>query len=287
MQPGHQRRPRRAAEGTVVELREPDAFRRQPIQVRRLNLAAVAAEIGKAHVVGQDDDDVRAVGGTAIRDDARQQQDHRDPAGNGENNRLHGWATVRRWSRVPKKTENTALRPAATRACRAVRISVPVAATANQMPRRAFPPHLIARARPAEAAQGIQGIKPATGTGHAPGSGVRKLTSFRERCLSRFPASRRQPAGRPLCGEAGRGQTTLPFHLPAPVFLPAFCHRIGPRKLAGKLGQEHQFVSGLDGRVAIGRYSNKLSPLSSRLRRVANRLRQERCIAPRRTRKRC
>ena len=44
----------------VVELREAQPVRRQPVEVRRLDLAAVAAEVGEAHVVVEDQDDVRA-----------------------------------------------------------------------------------------------------------------------------------------------------------------------------------------------------------------------------------
>ena len=62
IEPGDQRRPRRAAAGTVVELREPHAARRQRVEVRRRNLAAVAADVREAHVVDQHDDDVRPLG---------------------------------------------------------------------------------------------------------------------------------------------------------------------------------------------------------------------------------
>src|SRR5207248_11128909 len=42
-----------------VELREAQALARQPVEVGRLDLAAVAAEVGVAHVVVQDQHDVR------------------------------------------------------------------------------------------------------------------------------------------------------------------------------------------------------------------------------------
>ena len=45
MLPSHQRRPRGTAERAVVELREAHALRRQSVEVRRLDLAAVAAEV--------------------------------------------------------------------------------------------------------------------------------------------------------------------------------------------------------------------------------------------------
>ena len=59
MQSRHQGRTRRAAERTVVELREPQAVRGQAVQIRRLDLAAVAAEVGVAHVIRENNDDVR------------------------------------------------------------------------------------------------------------------------------------------------------------------------------------------------------------------------------------
>jgi len=54
IQAGQQRRPRGAAARGVVELGEPEAVGRQRIQVRRLNLPAATAQVGKADVVGQD-----------------------------------------------------------------------------------------------------------------------------------------------------------------------------------------------------------------------------------------
>ena len=59
IQAGEQARPGRAAAGRVVELREPQAAGGQPVEVRRVDLAAVAADVREAHVVGEDDDDVR------------------------------------------------------------------------------------------------------------------------------------------------------------------------------------------------------------------------------------
>ena len=63
---GQQAGPGRAAAGGVVELGEPEPAGGERVQVRRADLAAVAAEVGEAHVVGQDDDDVgprRGIGG--------------------------------------------------------------------------------------------------------------------------------------------------------------------------------------------------------------------------------
>ena len=59
MQAGQQRCARRAAARRVVELREAHAVRGQAVEVRRADLAAVAAEIREAHVVGEDQHDVR------------------------------------------------------------------------------------------------------------------------------------------------------------------------------------------------------------------------------------
>ncbi len=77
VQPGHQRRARRAAAGGVVELRQPDALGREPVDVRGVDLAAEAADVGEPHVVREDQDDVRppvtahAVTFSAVRDGRR------------------------------------------------------------------------------------------------------------------------------------------------------------------------------------------------------------------------
>ena len=52
---------RGAATRRVVELREANAALRERIDVRRGNLAAVAAEVGEAHVIHEDDEDVGAL----------------------------------------------------------------------------------------------------------------------------------------------------------------------------------------------------------------------------------
>jgi hypothetical protein len=51
--------PRGIAPGGIVELREANAVRREAVDVRRANLRAVAADVGKAHVVRQDEHDIR------------------------------------------------------------------------------------------------------------------------------------------------------------------------------------------------------------------------------------
>src|SRR3954454_138552 len=62
MQAGQQRGARRAAARGVVELRVTQPVRRKTIEVRRLDLAAVTANVRKAHVVVEDEQDVGAVG---------------------------------------------------------------------------------------------------------------------------------------------------------------------------------------------------------------------------------
>jgi hypothetical protein len=59
---GEQARPRRATARGVVELREAEAVGGECVECGRVDLAAVAAEIGEAHVVGEDDDDVGLLG---------------------------------------------------------------------------------------------------------------------------------------------------------------------------------------------------------------------------------
>ena len=62
IQPCQERRPGGAAPGAVVHLGEPYPFRRHPVQVWRGDLRAEAADIGIAHIVCKDQNDVRAVG---------------------------------------------------------------------------------------------------------------------------------------------------------------------------------------------------------------------------------
>src|SRR5690606_2113946 len=64
---GEKRRPRRAAAPGVVKLREAKAVLRESIEGRRPDLAAVAAEVGEAHVVREDDDDVGTLIGGRLR----------------------------------------------------------------------------------------------------------------------------------------------------------------------------------------------------------------------------
>ena len=73
-----------------VEVRQARSFLRQPIEMGRANvLAAVTAQVGIAHVVGQDQDDVRPLRtgrplGTSGRDDKQRKQAGRDDAHRGD-----------------------------------------------------------------------------------------------------------------------------------------------------------------------------------------------------------
>ena len=58
MQAGQQRRPRRAAPGSIVELRIAQTLAREPIEIWGLNFATKAAEVGEPHVVVQYQDNV-------------------------------------------------------------------------------------------------------------------------------------------------------------------------------------------------------------------------------------
>ena len=63
---GQQRCAGRAAAARVVELSEAQSLRCQRVQVRRRDLAPVASDVGEAHVIGHDDDDVRALAGDGL-----------------------------------------------------------------------------------------------------------------------------------------------------------------------------------------------------------------------------
>ena len=74
---GHQRRARRPAAARVVELREPDPARRQAVEVRGGNLAAVAPDVREAEVVGQDHEEVGAMrGGVDLARPPRRDREH-------------------------------------------------------------------------------------------------------------------------------------------------------------------------------------------------------------------
>ena len=71
---------RGVALGRVGELAESQPARREPIQVRRLDLAAVAAEVGVSEVVGHDDQHVgarRLGGGRAATEGNKEHREHK------------------------------------------------------------------------------------------------------------------------------------------------------------------------------------------------------------------
>jgi hypothetical protein len=73
---------RRPAAGRVVELREPQAIFCQPVEDRRLNFTAIAAEVGVPQIIGQNDQDVgtrRGAGGTQLRYRNQQQRGKTGP----------------------------------------------------------------------------------------------------------------------------------------------------------------------------------------------------------------
>ena len=61
VQSRQQRCARGAATRRVVELRESQSAVRQPVKVRRLHLAAVAAEVGITHVIVQNQQNIRSL----------------------------------------------------------------------------------------------------------------------------------------------------------------------------------------------------------------------------------
>ena len=61
IEPGQQACPARAASADVVELRESQPAGREGIQVRRVDLAAIAADVAETDIIGEQDDDVRSI----------------------------------------------------------------------------------------------------------------------------------------------------------------------------------------------------------------------------------
>ena len=74
VEPGQERSARRTAAARVVELGEAQPVFRERVEVRRGDLGTVAPEVGEAHVVDQDHDDVRLGGGRRQGGDAREKQ---------------------------------------------------------------------------------------------------------------------------------------------------------------------------------------------------------------------
>ncbi len=65
IQPSQQRSARRAAPGHVVKLRKAKALLRHRVDVWRMNLAAVTSQVGKAHVIGENNNNVGRGAGAA------------------------------------------------------------------------------------------------------------------------------------------------------------------------------------------------------------------------------
>ena len=78
---GQQGRAGRAAACRVVEVAETQAVRGQQVEVGRVDLAAVAAQVGEAHVVRHDEDDVGPGRGVDTAATGKQQGDCRDQHG--------------------------------------------------------------------------------------------------------------------------------------------------------------------------------------------------------------
>jgi hypothetical protein len=72
--PGEQSRPGGAAARAIVELREAHALGRQFVYVGCEDFRALTAEVGKAKVVGNNDDHIRARGRAVRRQTWRMQQ---------------------------------------------------------------------------------------------------------------------------------------------------------------------------------------------------------------------
>jgi hypothetical protein len=64
IQTSQQRRARRTATRGIMELSKTDAALRKLVDVRRGKLAAITTEVGKAHVVNENDDDVGSLFGS-------------------------------------------------------------------------------------------------------------------------------------------------------------------------------------------------------------------------------
>ena len=61
---GEQSGPGRAAAGGIVELCEAQSVAGEPVQIRGMNFPAIAADVGIAHVIRHDQDDVGAFVGS-------------------------------------------------------------------------------------------------------------------------------------------------------------------------------------------------------------------------------
>lgn len=81
IQSGEQRGPSGAATAGVVELRKAQAVLRQSVEMRCGDLRTIAADVGKAHVINEDDDDVGLFGG--LEETTENTEEHREEAFHG------------------------------------------------------------------------------------------------------------------------------------------------------------------------------------------------------------
>ena len=72
---GEERGARGTAAGGIVEVREAQAAGGERIEIGRGDLAAEAADVGIAHIVGEDEDDVGALGGAPHRANDHEQRE--------------------------------------------------------------------------------------------------------------------------------------------------------------------------------------------------------------------
>ena len=72
VQSRQERGPSRTTDGVVIELREPQSVTGQRVNVRRVDLAAVAADVRPAQIIRHYEDDIGTFGGGLIRSLKRQ-----------------------------------------------------------------------------------------------------------------------------------------------------------------------------------------------------------------------
>jgi hypothetical protein len=130
VEPGQEARPGRATAAGVVELGEPQAFRRQLVKGGCLDLTSVTADVGIPDVVRQDHNDVGT--GRRGRNRGRGSQEHRDGRESylektkpeHSHNHLHTDSSIaakRCLFGWPARSEKTYQRPVFTAACRVPR----------------------------------------------------------------------------------------------------------------------------------------------------------------------
>jgi hypothetical protein len=61
VKPRHQRGPGRTAASSIIELRETHTACGKPVQIRRIDFAAVTAYVRISHIIGHDQNDVRSL----------------------------------------------------------------------------------------------------------------------------------------------------------------------------------------------------------------------------------